>query len=44
MNVFFIFDREVFGILNWELFGKSLHVFGILDWDVFGKSLKVFSL
>ena len=24
-------DREVFGILDWEVFGKSLHVFGILD-------------
>lgn len=44
MNVFCILDRQIFGILNWELFGNSLHVFGILDWDVFGKSLKVFSI
>ena len=28
-------DREVFGILDWEVFGKSLHVFGILDWEVY---------
>ena len=24
-------DQEVFGILDWEVFGKSLQVFGILD-------------
>ena len=23
------------GILDWEVFGKSLHVFGILDWEVY---------
>ena len=23
------------GILDWEVFGKSLHVFGILDWGVY---------
>ena len=28
-------DREVFGILDWEVFGKSLHVFGILDWEAY---------
>ena len=44
MNVFFILDREVFGILNWELFGKSLHVFATFDWEVFSKSLHVFGI
>ena len=35
MNVFCILDREVFGILDWKVFGRSLHVFGILDWEVY---------